>query len=61
MVEGRLISFNLEQYLNDSFELSLPDGSLMYTINDFYTSFHRLNLIIIFNFNSRPIRQKVQY
>ncbi|MBQ2872577.1 MAG: ATP-binding protein [Bacilli bacterium] len=28
----------LEKYCEDNFELSLPDGSYMYTINDFYTS-----------------------
>ena len=28
----------LEQFCNDSFELSLPDGSYMYSIQDFYTS-----------------------
>ena len=28
----------LEQFCSNSFELSFPDGSYMYTINDFYTS-----------------------
>ncbi len=28
----------LEQFCNNTFELSLPDGSYMYSINDFYTS-----------------------
>ena len=28
----------LEQFCNNSFELSFPDGSYMYSINDFYTS-----------------------
>ena len=33
-----LVISYLEQFCNNSFELSFPDGSYMYSINDFYTS-----------------------